>query len=114
MPSPLYGSKFYGLPNRHVDHKPWRLQSRTREGVRGAIRGAVIRERLLHPSSAKALQRRIRLRLLAAYVRRFGHDEFSIQLGVPRIARKRTSNWLSRGYAWWRDRIFGRKPARSL
>jgi len=63
-------SRFYGLPNRHPSHKPWRLQIKSREALRGAIRGAAARERLLYPSQAKAMQRRIRLRLVAAYIRR--------------------------------------------
>ena len=65
-------SRFYGQPLRYTNHKPWRLATLPKERVRGAIRGAANRERLLHPSPARAIQRRIRYRLIAAYRRRFG------------------------------------------
>jgi hypothetical protein len=51
----------------------------------GAIPGAAARETLLYPSQAKAAQRKIRLRLVAAYVHRFGSDEFSAQFSHPRM-----------------------------
>ena len=110
MPS----SRFYGHPQRHLSHKPWRLQSRPRESVRGAIRGAASRERLLHPSPAKAAQRRIRVRLVTAYIRRFGRDEFSSKYSSTKLAPVQRSNWLPGGYAWWRERILGRLPSRGL
>ena len=102
-------SRFYGLPFRHVSQKPWRLQIKPQEIVRGVVRGAAARERLLHPSSAKAAQRRLRVRLVAAYVRRFGMDAFALKFSVPKVEPQRRSNWLSGGYAWWRDRIPGSK-----
>lgn len=112
MRFPVPASRFYGLPLRHRSHKPWQLQSKSRENVRGAIRGAATRERLLHPSSAKAMQRRIRLRLVAAYVHRFGLDEFAAKLSTPKVTPRQRGNWLPAGYAWWRERIFGWKPQR--
>jgi hypothetical protein len=95
---------FYGYPRTHLSHKPWHLRTAPRETVRGAIRGAAARERLLYPSPAKAAQRRIRLRLVAAYVRRFGTDEFALQFGEPKMPPQARSNWLPNGYAWWRER----------
>src|SRR5689334_6679098 len=98
-------SSFYGLPHRHLSHKPWRLLNKSREAVRGAVRGAAARERLLHPSASKAAQRRIRLRLVEFYIRRFGEDDFAHKFKAPRLAPRSRSNWLPGGYAWWRDRI---------
>ena len=100
---------FHGYPLRHLNHKPWRLQHAPRETVRGAIRGASARERLLFPSPAKSAQRRLRLRLVTAYVKRFGHDEFVSQYGQARVQPRGPNNWLPGGFAWWRER-FTRKP----
>ena len=97
-------TKFYGWPSKHIGHQPWRIASANRESVRGVIRGAAARERSLHPSAAKAMQRRTRVRLVVAYVRRFGLDEFIQSFMVPKIALKPAANWLSNGYAWWRER----------
>ena len=105
-------SQFYGRPLRHANHKPWRLARLAQERVRGAIRGAANRERLLHPSSAKSTQRRIRFRLLAAYRLRFGNDEFVSALSVPRFKAKAIRFWLPAGYAWWKERLFGQRPQR--
>ena len=81
-----------------------------KEQVRGTVRGAAQRERLLHPSPAKTVQRRTRIRLLAAYTLRFGADEFSTSLGKPRFKRTAPVFWLPTGYAWWKERVLGRKP----
>lgn len=105
-------SQFYGRPLRHINHKPWRLALLPQERVRGAIRGAANRERLLHPSSTKSVQRRIRFRLLAAYRRRFGHDPFVSALSVPRFKVNATRFWLPSGYAWWKERLLGQLPQR--
>jgi hypothetical protein len=105
-------SQFYGIPHRHINHKPWRLARLSQEGVRGAIRGAASRERLLHSSSAKAVQRRIRFRLLAAYRRRFGEDSFVRDMAAPRFSTRAARFWLPSGYAWWKERLFGRVPQR--
>jgi len=96
---------FYGHPLRHLNHKPWRLQHAPRETVRGAIRGAAARERRLFPSPAKLAQRRLRLRLVAAYVKRFGHDEFVTQFGQARAQPRGRNSWLPGGFAWWRERF---------
>ncbi len=106
----MHTSLFYGLPNRHPSHMPWRLQHKSRDAVRGAIRGAAALECLLHPSQAKAMQRRIRVRLVGAYIRRFGMDEFSVKFSASKVVSQSTNNWLRSGYAWWRERIFGRVP----
>ena len=98
-------SRFYRIPFRHLSQKPWRLQFKPRETVRGVVRGAAARERLLHPSPAKAAQRRLRVRLVAAYIRRFGMDDFALKFNVQKVEPQRRSNWLSGGYASWRDRI---------
>ena len=108
----ISGSAFYGVPVRHIAHKRWRLLVAPRESVRGAVRGAATRECLLHASSAKSAQRRIRKRLVAAYVRRFGFDEFVSRFIASRIASRKKSNWLPGGYASWREQIFGRVPER--
>jgi len=105
-------SRFFGKALRHRGHKPWRMSHVPRENARGAIRGAAARERALHPSPAKAVQRRIRLRLVAAYIRRFGTDDFALKFSSARIAPLARSNWLPGGYAWWRERLFGRLPLR--
>jgi hypothetical protein len=105
-------SRFYGLPQRHINHKPWRLANLPQERVRGAIRGAASRERLLHPSPAKALQRRIRFRLLAAYRRRFGEDSFVLAMSAPKFRTRAARFWLPSGYAWWKERLLGRFPQR--
>jgi hypothetical protein len=99
----IRGFYAYPLPNRN--HKPWRLAKIPRETFRGAIRGAAARERLIYPSPAKAAQRKIRRRLVAAYVRRFGVDDFAVQFSHARIQIRARSNWLPGGYAWWRERI---------
>lgn len=105
-------SQFYGHPLRHASHKPWRLALLSQERVRGAIRGAANRERLLHPSSSKSTQRRIRLRLVAVYCRRFGRDPFSDALSVRRFKAKAIRFWLPSGYAWWKERLLGQMPQR--
>jgi hypothetical protein len=110
--APVPASKFRGRPRRHLNHKPWRLRKLPREYLRGAIRGAAARERLLHPSAARQMQRRIRLRLVRAYELRFGRDAFVTKFAIAKIAPLPRSNWLAGGYAWWRERIFGRRPAR--
>ncbi len=103
MTTPIRG--FYGYPRRQRNQMPWRFQHAPRETVRGAIRGVAARERLLFPSPAKSAQRRRRLRLVAAYVRRFGHDEFVAQYAHARLSAPRSSNWLPGGFAWWRERL---------
>jgi len=95
---------FYGFPLAHLNHKPWRLRTIPKESVRGTIRGAAARESLLFPSPAKATQRKIRQRLVTAYIRRFGVDEFSEQFSVARFPPQIQSNWLPGGYGHWRDR----------
>ena len=113
--SSISGSRFRGTPGRYASQKHWRLLVKPRETIRGLIRGAAARETLLHPSPAKSAQRRIRRRLVAAYVRRFGADEFSIRFSSTRIAPRKRSHWLPGGYAWWRERALGAsaKPANS-
>jgi len=97
---------FYAYPLSHLNHKPWRLAKIPRETFRGAIRGAAARERLLYPSPAKAAQRKIRQRLVATYVRRFGPDEFAAQFSHEKMQpQAASSNWLPGGYAYWRERI---------
>lgn len=97
---------FYGLPSTHLNHKPWRLKTLPRESVRGVIRGAATREQLLYPSPAKAVQRKIRQRLVAAYMRRFGVDDFSKKFNVPKMPSRQRGNWLPGGYAYFRERIY--------
>lgn len=109
---PVPASKFSGRPRRHLNHKPWRIRIIFREFLRGAIRGAAARERLLHPSAARRMQRRIRHRLVRAYELRFGHDAFVDKFAVAKVAPLPRSNWLPGGYAWWRERIFDLHPAR--
>jgi hypothetical protein len=104
-PKPMRVRGFYACPLPQLNHKPWRLARIPRENFRGAIRGAAARERLLYPSPAKAMQRKIRRRLVTAYVRRFGPDEFAAQFGEAKIQAQPRSNWLPNGYAWWRERI---------
>ncbi|MBI5334167.1 MAG: hypothetical protein HZB72_06200 [Burkholderiales bacterium] len=104
MPATLYRSRFFGLPSRQVCAVSWRLGMKRQEAVRGLIRGVAARERLLHPSAARAMQRRIRLRLVRAYVRRFGDDAFAAVYGARRLARPSVRRWLTRGYAHWRGR----------
>jgi len=106
-------SSFYGLPHRHLSHKPWRLQGNSRETVRGAVRGAAARERLLHPSASKWAQRRTRLRLIQVYIRRFGEDEFALKFKAARLPPRPRANWLPGGYASWRERILEQKPQRT-
>ena len=106
------GSRFYGRPLRHPLHQTFCLNSGAQETVRGAIRGAAAREALLHPSPAKAAQRRIRKRLVAAYIRRFGLDAFVIHFSAKRIPVRKAGNWLASGYAWWRERALGHVPQR--
>jgi hypothetical protein len=108
----MLASRFYGRIARHASHKPWRLAHMPQESVRGAIRGAANRERLLHPSPAKAVQRRVRFRLLAAYRSRFGVDAFYNSLSVPRFKQRVAQFWLPGGYAWWKERLLGRRPQR--
>ena len=105
-------SKFHAQPIKRRNHQQGRLSRLPKEQVRGAIRGAAHRERLLHPSPAKSIQRRTRFRLLAAYVHRFGQDEFSTSLGQPRFEKFATLFWLPTGYAWWKERVFGKKLKR--
>jgi hypothetical protein len=50
------------------------------------------------------------MRLVAAYLRRFGADEFAQRFNIPRIPPRERSNWLPGGYAWWRERLLGRIP----
>jgi hypothetical protein len=100
-------TNFYGLPTKHLGHKPWRLAFAKRESVRGVIRGAAARERLLHPSPAKAMQRRTRIRLVQAYIGRFGQDEFTQLFMASRMKPISKGNWLSRGFAYWRNRVQG-------
>jgi len=94
----------YGQARGHCDHKPWRLAKIKRERFRGAIRGAAVRERRLYPSPAKSQQRKIRQRLVGAYIRRFGLDEFAVSFSRDRMELPAQSNWLPNGYAWWRER----------
>ena len=86
-------------------HKYWRVISGSRENMRGLIRGAVIRERGLIPSPTRAIVRRRRFRLLAIYQRIFGSDRFHSENSIHRIRQIIRQKWLSRGYAYWRDRI---------
>ena len=108
----ISGSRFYGKPLRQPMHRTWRLNSALQERVRGAIRGAAARESLLHPSPSKSAQRRIRKRLVAAYIRRFGTDAFVIRFCAERFPAGKAGNWLPSGYAWWRERALGRVPQR--
>ena len=105
-------SRFYAHATRRREHKPGWLVRESKERVRGAIRGAAQRERLLHPSPAKSMQRRIRFRLLEAYGRRFGEDEFFQALGRKRFAVRALRFWLPGGYAWWKERALGQRPTR--
>jgi len=107
------GSRFNGKPLRHIGHKPYRLALASLESFRGKIRGAASREWLLHPSPAKSAQRRIRKRLLVAYERRFGADTFSQRFNLHRMPSRPRSNWLSGGYAWWRERLLNRRGTAS-
>jgi hypothetical protein len=50
---------------------------------------------------------------VAAYVRRFGIDEFSLQFTGAKLDVRRRSSWLAGGYAWWRERIFGHRAQRN-
>src|SRR5688572_1817876 len=94
---------FYGKPSRHLNQQPWRMRSLPRENVRGVVRGAAARERLLFPSPAKALQRKRCKLFVAAYARRFGKDEFAVKFSVAKISSMPGGNWLPGGYAWFRD-----------
>jgi hypothetical protein len=105
-------SRFYAYVLKDVRHNWWHLTMSSKEATRGIVRGAAHRERLLHPSAAKSMQRLRRKRLVAAYIRRFGEDSFGSSLSVDRFAKRHPSFWLHGGYAWWRERLLGRHPMR--
>jgi hypothetical protein len=105
-------SKFYAAALKQPNYQQGRLRRMAKEQVRGAVRGAAHRERLLHPSPGKAIQRRTRVRLLAAYIQRFGEDEFSASLGQSRFKKHAPRFWLATGYARWKERMLGKKPHR--
>lgn len=75
------------------------------------IRGSFAREKHERPGAARSQVRRLRLRLLHIYRRRFGDDECWLAESTKRSAGR--SGWLPNGYAFWRDRIF-RGPHTSL
>ena len=82
-----------------------------RASTRGASRRRASRA-TSSPVVGKIHARRIRFRFLAAYVRRFGQDEFSSSLGQPRFEKYTTVFWLHTGYAYWKERVLGKKPKR--
>lgn len=105
-------SKFYARRTKQKLHQQRWLDRMSQERFRGVVRGAAQRERLLHPSAAKSMQRRTRVRLVASYIRRFGSDDFSRSLGQHRFATRATLFWLPSGYAWWKERVLGHGPER--
>ena len=82
----------------------WRVLAEGKEGLRGLIRGATVRERGLVPGPIRSRQRRLRHRLVAVYLRRFGRDDFVASLNLAKLGRPPRRNWLPRGYAHWRAR----------
>jgi len=91
----------------------WKQTLSKKESFRGAIRGASHRERLLHPSPAKAAQRRIRSKLLRSYALRFGQDEFFAQMNFwKELPRPGGKFWIRRRFAHWKVRLLGKTQPR--
>ncbi len=85
-------------------YKLWRVMAMSKESLRGLIRGASNRERGLVPGTIRSRMRRLRIRLLQVYALRYRKDGFYDQHSVSRLGKPPRSNWLSSGYAHWRDR----------
>ncbi len=105
-------SKFFASAIRRRSYKYCFFGSLDKGQARGVIRATAQRERLLHPSPAKSMQRLTRMRLVKSYARRFGEDDFYLSLSAKRFDRYATRFWLPRGFAHWKERVLGKKPRR--
>ncbi len=105
-------SKFYAAAVRQKSHKLGLFRLLSKEQARGVVRAAAQRERLLHPSAAKSLQRLKRKSLVKLYLKRFGEDEFCHSLLTKRFERCATRFWLPGGFAHWKQRVLGKQPKR--
>ena len=83
----------------------WYTFHAPKESLRGVIRGVCFRERALFQSPSKAIQRRLRKRLIHTYFKRFGADDFYAERAVERLPKLHRQKWLKGGYAKWRDRL---------
>jgi hypothetical protein len=72
--------------------------------LQSVIRGTLLRELRASPEKKRAI-RRIRARLIAIYVTRFGQDVFEGKILKTVIPRHARDFWLERGYAYWRNRL---------
>jgi hypothetical protein len=96
--------KFRTAP-RHSKYYRAKLLWMPKEGLRGVIRGNASRERFLVPGAVKARVRRQRWRLNDLYMERFGAEEFLVPFTEKRLQSLSAPRWLSRGYAFWRERM---------
>jgi len=96
--------KFRTAP-RHKELYRAKLIRMPKERLRGVIRGNATRERGLVPGVTKARVRRRRWRLNALYTERFGAEDFLMPFTDARLSLLPRPKWLSRGYAYWRERL---------